>query len=375
MIKNYKMKMIWRCLMVLVITSLTFTACKKMDSTYGKFIVPGGITYVGKATSPIAYDGKNRVKIIWLRGSDPNATKARIFWNNYADSVEINIPPVGDTISYIFDNLAEKSYSFVIKTYDAKGHSSIPVELSSTAYGNQYQSSLLSRPVNSSVLDAKGKITINWGGADISNGAFETEVKYTDTLGNSKNQFFPISESTSTISDLKPGSSYQYRTMFKPDSLSIDEFFTGYSESGDFSFDKKDWKIAGYSDQLNTNNAATFIIDGIPEATRWHTNGSPYPHWAIIDMGAVRTITKFGVWRTTVDPASGDTRAPMRIQFLISMDNITWTDLGSFDFNNLINGEHVYPTPTSPIGRYFKFVGLAGNNYYMTLGEISAYGY
>jgi hypothetical protein len=59
------------------------------------------------------------------------------------------------------------------------------------------------------------------------------------------------------------------------------------------------------------------------------------------------------------------------------MDNITWTDLGQFDFNNLINGEHVYPMPTSPIGRYFKFVGLAGqpgNNQYMTLGEISAYG-
>ena len=371
------MKSIYWYSMALFITAMAFTACKKMDSTYKQFIVPGGITYTGKATKPMAYSGRNRIKISWLRGADPNVTKAKIFWDNYTDSVEINIPATGDTISIVIDNLTEKAYSFMIKTYDEKGIPSIPVELLSGSYGEKYQSQLLNRPVNSLVIDVEGKITIQWGSADISNGAVQSELQYTDILGNMKSRRFSTKEAESVLTDLMPGTRFQYRTVFKPDSLSIDDFFTDYVESGILTIDKKSWKIIKYSDQYNTDNGAQNIIDGINETTRWHTNGSAYPHYATIDMGAVRTIKQFGVWRTTRDVPNGDDRAPIRIQFLMSMDNVTWTDLGSFDFDNLINGEHVYPMPTSPKGRYFKFVGLAGapgNNKYMTLGEISAYG-
>lgn len=362
---------------VLFITACAFSGCKKMDSTYKQFIVPGGLTYTGKITSPMAYAGHNRIKISWLKGSDPNVTMAKILWNNYTDSIEVNITPAADTISVIIDNLPENTYSFIIRTYDAKGTSSIPVEIMSGSYGEKYQAQLLNRPVNMTEIDATGTISIQWGNADISNGAVATEVKYTDNLGITKNQRFPTSESTSIIADLKPGTSYQYRTVFQPDSLCIDDFFTGYDESGDFNINKNDWEVIDFSDQYSADNGAKNIIDGITETTRWHTDGSAYPHYATIDMGAVRTIKQFGVWRTTKDTPNGDVRAPIRIQFLMSMDNVTWTDLGSFDFNNLINGEQDFTMPTSSRGRYFKFVGLAGqagNNQYMTLGEISAYG-
>jgi len=352
------------------------TACKKMDSNYKKYIVYGGITYAGPATSAVANSGHNRVKVSWLRSSDPNVSKARIFWNNNTDSVEFDIPPTGDTINYIIDNLPEKSYSFTIRTYDGKGNSSVPIELLSSSYGENYQASLLNRSVNLNTLDIQGKVTIEWIGADISNGAYETEVKYTDTLGNTKNQRFPTSESTSTISDLKPGSRYLYRTVFKPDSLSIDEFFTGYSESGDFNFDKKGWKIIDYSSQHSAgDNAVTNFIDGT-DATRWHTNAttSTYPHFATIDMGVVRTITKFGVWITTYAMPLGDSRAPDKIQFLVSMDNISWTDLGIFNLNRFLVGEQNFDIPSLPKARYFKFVGVSGPNPYMVIGEVSAYG-
>ena len=365
-------------IMVLFITICAFSACTKMDSTYKNYVVPGGLTYSGKANSPKVFPGLYRVKIAWLRGSDPSVTTAKVFWNNYLDSLIVTIPPTGDSISVIINNLLEKPYAFVIITYDGKGNKSIPVEVMGGSYGAKYQAQLLTQPVNSTMVNAQGKTTIQWGAADIANGAYASEVRYTDTLGNLKTQAFPTNVKTSDILDLHPNTSYQYRTMFKPDSISIDNFYTPYSVSGAFNFDKKDWRIVSYSDQYNGDNAASFIIDGIPEATRWHSNGSAYPHWAIIDMGAVRTINKFGVWRTTVDPSSGDPRAPILIQFLISMDNVTWTDLGRFNFNNLINGEQNFTMPASSIGRYFKFVGLAGqagNDHYMTLGEISAYGF
>ena len=369
------MKSIYWYSMALFITAMAFTACKKMDSTYKQFIVPGGITYTGKATKPMAYSGRNRIKISWLRGADPNVTKAKIFWDNYTDSVEINIPATGDTISIVIDNLTEKAYSFMIKTYDEKGIPSIPVELLSGSYGEKYQSQLLNRPVNSLVIDVEGKITIQWGSADISNGAVQSELQYTDILGNMKSRRFSAKEAESVLTDLMPGTRFQYRTVFKPDSLSIDDFFTDYVESGILTIDKKNWKIIGFSTQHDAGtNGVNNFIDGT-DGTRWHSRagGSSYPHFATIDMGTERTITQFGVWRTTFENG-GDSRAPNKIQFLVSTDNAKWVDLGIFDFNRLLNGEQTYQIPSQPKARYFKFVAVQGPENNMVIGEISAYG-
>jgi hypothetical protein len=355
---------------------MLFSACKKMDSTYKQYIVVGGITYTGKAKSPRAYAGHNRVKITWLRGADPNVTKARIFWDNYTDSVEVNIKDDMDTISVIIDNLPEKDYSFAIRTYDKNGVSSIPVELLSGAFGDKYQSQLLTRPVNSILLDKNDQVTIKWGNADISNGAIFTELEYTDLSGTAKTIRFPVTEPASILTDAKPGTALQYRTVFEPDSLSIDEFYTDYSALGEMSFDKKDWSIIAYSTQHSDgDNAVINFIDGT-DATRWHTfaGGSTYPHFATIDMGVERTITRFGVWRTTFE-TGGDDRAPDQIQFLTSTDNTNWTDLGVYSFNRHINGEQTYLIPSQPTARYFKFVGVSGPQPFMVIGEISAYGF
>ena len=57
------------------------------------------------------------------------------------------------------------------------------------------------------------------------------------------------------------------------------------------------------------------------------------------------------------------------------MDNVSWTDLGTYDFNRFVNGEQNYVMGSLVRARYFKFVGVAGPQDYMVMGEISAYGY
>lgn len=372
------MKTIFWYSIVLFITVVAFSACKKMDSTYKQFIVPGGLTYTGKVNSPVAYAGHNRVKISWLRGADPNITKARIFWNNYSDSVEISIPPTDDTISVVIENLPEQFYSFMIRTYNAKGISSIPVEVLIGSYGEKYQSQLLNRPVNSTVIDIKGKITIQWGNADISNGAVASEIKYTDTLGILRFQKVLVGNLNSVILDYKAGSLYQYRTIYLPPA-SIDTFYTSYVQSGGFfGLGKPGWKIIAFSSQYDAGvNGVANFIDGT-DATRWHTSTSAttkYPHFATIDMGVARTIQQFGVSVTTYTMPLGDNRAPDKIQFLVSTNNINWTDLGVFDFNRFIVGEQLFNLPSYPKARYFKFVGVSGPIAYMVMGEISVYGF
>ena len=141
------MKKIYRYTVMLALAICTLSACKKMDSIYKDFIVPGGLPYAGRVTKPVIQSGRQRIKISWLRGADPNVNLARIYWNNYTDSVNVPIPATGDTISVIIANLEEKPYTFVARTYDDKGNKSVAVELLGESYGDKYQSLLVTRPV------------------------------------------------------------------------------------------------------------------------------------------------------------------------------------------------------------------------------------
>lgn len=287
---------------VLLIIIVTINACKKMDHEYRKFVVPGGIVYPGKVSTGLtAYTGRNRIKISWIRGTDPSVVKARVFWNYYTDSVEVNIPPVskaGDTISVMIDSLPEKSYSFIIRTYDAQGNMSVPVELLSESYGDLYQSSLLTRPLSSSTMEPRNTVTISWGIADISNGAYATEVKYTDTLGHSHIQRTPINEDTTVIYGVKEGGYFEYRTLFLPDSLSIDTFYTDYTQAKVPPFvemvPKNTWKVyplPGDFYQYNSSYPVTKVWDGNTTggSNLFLVQGSDpaisQPNWFTVDMG------------------------------------------------------------------------------------------
>jgi hypothetical protein len=362
-------KTIYFCLL-LITTACLITACRKMDETYKEFVVPAGLVYPGKAVA-VAQSGRNRIQLVWPKGVDKTVVTAKVYWNSFADSI----------IKVMVNDLLEKSYTFVIRTFDAKGNISVPVEVNGGSFGTRYQSQLLTRPVNSTLINAAGKLTINWGGADVANGAYASEVKYTDVLGTVKTRIFPVmvkgrEEKITEITDMLANTNYQFRTIFRPDSISIDRFLTTYSDGGLFSIDKKDWKVAAVSSQHpGGDNAAVNVIDGT-EHTRWHTCAgcSSYPHWIVIDMGAARILTQFGVWRTDFDSPGGDQRAPQKFEFLTSADNITWVSQGNFNFNNELNGEQRFMLPNSPKGRYFKFIGTQGTDNNMVLGEISAYG-
>src|SRR3546814_7884614 len=65
------------------------SGCAKQDDTYRQFLDKGEIVYVGKADSVQVFPGKNRLKLSWLILADPNVSKAKVFWNNHSDSLEI----------------------------------------------------------------------------------------------------------------------------------------------------------------------------------------------------------------------------------------------------------------------------------------------
>lgn len=361
----------------LLIIIITISSCKKMDHNYGKFIVPGGIIYPEAASDPVAYSGHNRVKITWFKGFDPSVVKAWIYWNNYTDSTEVDFSKANkDTVSVIIDSLVEKPYTFIIKTYDAEGHVSVPVEVLSAAYGDRYQASLVNRPVISSIRGSNDTVVIQWGSAAISNGAYATDVKYTDTAGEIHIQRFGINQSNTAITGYKPGSIFQYRTVYLPDTLSVDTFYTDYlTQHVSAKIDKSNWIATADSytpTRLLPNGGPPekAIDDDIN--TYWHTlypSNVNYPHWLEVNMQQVVTVTIVELtYRQNVFNGFTD--------FMIqgSLDGINWTTYGTFNFKT-INTPQRFPIPGSPKIQYLRIYATKGHNQYAHLGELSVYGY
>ncbi|MBO9593983.1 MAG: hypothetical protein J7599_13830 [Niabella sp.] len=202
------------------------TGCKKMDDTYKKYVVPEGITYVERAKAVKTYSGLNRVKFTWAAPVDPSVSKARIYWNNFADSAEFKIPGNVDSVTY-FLNIPEGMYSFIIKTFDDAGKQSVPVEVQGRSIGATFLSNMFNRPLSESFVDnTNGKLLLTWGGADTYNGSIGHELIYTDATGAIKKVFVTPESAATTLADYKSGTDLSYTTWYRADTTSVDTLKT-----------------------------------------------------------------------------------------------------------------------------------------------------
>lgn len=145
-----------------ILLLLLLSACSKMDDTYKQFIAQGEIPYAGAVDSVKVFPGKNRLQLSWLL-TDPQVTKAKIYWNNQSDSLDMVIKRVNevDTVNVILSPMPEGAYSFDIYTFDDEGNKSIKVSTTGQVYGDRYTSSLLPRPVKSAIY-SDGAVSITW---------------------------------------------------------------------------------------------------------------------------------------------------------------------------------------------------------------------
>ncbi|MDO3693261.1 DUF4998 domain-containing protein [Wenyingzhuangia sp. chi5] len=211
---------------VLGMLALSVFSCQDQTEIYEGFVNEfSDKNYPGKVLYPVSYAGKNRVKIGVLTPKDPSSKEMRVFWNFYTDSISVPITATNALKELIIDNLDEKAYSFILKTYDDEGNISVPVEVFGTAYGANYQKLISNRELKSSSVDGiTGALTLTFGDADISNGAVETRIRYTDTSDGESTAVLPAADKTITISDYKSGA--EYATYFLPEETCIDTFNT-----------------------------------------------------------------------------------------------------------------------------------------------------
>jgi hypothetical protein len=206
-------------------------SCKKADD-FKKYVEGGEIIYTAKADSARVYAGKKRVQLYWLLLSDPTITTSKVFWKNRTDSVVIAVNRTTsiDTMRVIINNLAEGNYDFEIYNYDKEGNSSIKVAVSGTVYGDIYAAALLNRGiVDAELMNDSGEIT--WSDTDSTTGVIGMQLQYTDVNSRSHDTVVKAvyKNQVTSLPDLMPGTSVQYRTLYKPASMAIDTFTTSYA--------------------------------------------------------------------------------------------------------------------------------------------------
>lgn len=287
-----------------ILLAVLFISCSKMDDTYKEYVVPGGIIYVGKADSVKVYPGRERLNITWLRGTDPNTREAVIYWNNKADSLVLPVKETSpkDVVTASITNLPENSYTFSIYTRDNAGNSSIRVDVQGISYGQQYESSLLTRPVNETRLIGNN-LRVIWLPSD--SAAFRTEVIYIDKTGVEKVVKVPFSEDTTLLENYKEGASFRFRTLYLPTPATLDTFYTGYdTRAVNLAVNKTVKQSSGAA-----NNPASLLIDQ-DKATFWQPlagDRTDDKHvWITIDLKSPTAINEVKhFWKTGGNLISG----------------------------------------------------------------------
>lgn len=217
---------------IIVSLVLIISACSKMDDYRDKYMAGGSITYPGKMDSVVAYSGNGRVKISGLFTSDPKIVKYKVFWNSRQDSIEVPVTRTSgvDTPSVIIPDLPEGLMNFEIRTYDAKGNISIPVNTSANVFGILYQSALINRGIANAEMQLDGSALISWADVSKDAGIINMQIMYSDNTGMMHDTLITsdLTGLTTSLPAFKSGNAISYRTAYLPNATAIDTFYTAY---------------------------------------------------------------------------------------------------------------------------------------------------
>lgn len=369
---------------------LLLGSCSDMNELSDRFLKDGEITYAVLPDSVAIGAGKERLQFeIFIQTNRVKTT--RIYWNNHADSVDVEIGNKDGVFYKIIENLPEQSYLFNLVNIDQYGNRSLPYEVSGRTLGEKYESTMIDRRITSISTNSSGNRILMWGNVDESSDARYTEVSYINNENENVILQVPLSEKRTVITDLKLGNMPMYRTIYIPDEMAFEVFYTDFKETtltydGDYSMIKSEIIILGYSNQHNSgDNAAKNVLDDNYN-NRWHTLVSAnYPHWMVFDLGGDVLFSRFSIWPSIFGLNAGqtyDVRLPDKFSLWGRndapngnlIDEIGWTKLGEYYYENR-GGEQTFVIESPIPVRYLKMYAASGSNgtNIMSIGEFDIY--
>lgn len=374
-------KIIYALLTLLTITYLY--SCKDMDGTYEEFIVPNGLKYPQKPDSLKVFAGYNKLRLSWLKPNDPSTSYAMVYWNNYHDSLRVEIDSNQDTIFVDVDNIGEVTLTFYVKTFDNQGNASIPSEVTGTSYGDNYLMGATDRTILSALRDAEFNGTITWNNK--TKDLIYTEVRYRTNLGETKTAQISPDKKTLVLPDIKPGEFFEYRSVFLPPK-GVDEVAREWKTSDKpflYMYPRTTWTA-----EARNGNHPWGEMGGEPFRTLngdlntgWHSRvGTPLPQVLVVDMKEQLPVDNVIIY----PPGPVNWRYMNNVEIYVSETPITpdapQPSWGSPAAKILYLGEYpfVINFPAPKTGQYIAVVFLDSKtapNSYISFMELEVYGY
>ena len=187
-------------LMLLVVAS---QSCSDMNELTDKYLDEGEITYAAKVDSVGVRAGENRIQLdVYVKAQ--RVENLRVYWNNYEDSVDVEIGGKTGVFPIMLDGMPESGYLFQLVSFDKFGNRSLEFEATGSSYGESYKNSLSNRTYTTEFThyDVEGdSMVIYWGGTV--RGAVGMELQYTDTSDKTVRMEVPADATTTTLYNLK----------------------------------------------------------------------------------------------------------------------------------------------------------------------------
>lgn len=261
-------------------------SCTSQDDIYKEFIKDGGYIYPAKAANITSETGFQKVTLFWPVPKDPSLRSARVYWDNYTDSLDLNYSDFSDTVSVTITNLADRSYTFDIVNFDKLGNKSIAAEKSATPYGMNWLSTHEERQFKHAWVDGT---TATVQLTESTSEMVATKFRYKNLDGEWV-EFGPRMtprEVNFKLTNAMRGKYFEFSSGFLP-SDGRDTAWMEWTKSSYpivYPLDTKDWTVTATTGGTMGENTPDKIFDGIADANhRWHsTAGNNFPKILSID--------------------------------------------------------------------------------------------
>ncbi|NDV80997.1 DUF4998 domain-containing protein [Bacteroides sp. 51] len=224
-------------LLILSIFVSTLVGCSGIQDDFKQYLDEGETIYVGKLDSIVVHPGKNRVMIEGLMPYGITQTKCVFTWTTPSGLAEVEEFDIvrntqEDKFQFVIAPLEEGQHDFKVVTLDAKGNSSIVVQVGGYSYGEIYQSTLGNRQILKieSDSDNDDDARIDW--LPINHEQFNgCEIEYDKIDGTKASLTVGKTDATTTLPGYKPQGVLKWRSLYLPDVLAIDVFTTEWDET------------------------------------------------------------------------------------------------------------------------------------------------
>lgn len=204
-----------------VCTALYFTSCDNMNDQHIGYLEEGEKIYAAKVDSVSAGAGKERIEMeVFVKSQ--RIESIRFYWNAHNDSIDFAIGNQTGNFKFMIENLPEREYLFQVVSFDKFGNISLPYEVSSLSYGENYRKVLSNRRIESLTKTSDGKAAFEW--AALTDDALYTTLHYTSNIGKVITKVIPSAVSKDTIADFTPSAQFKYITTYRPKVNSPDTF-------------------------------------------------------------------------------------------------------------------------------------------------------